>query len=668
MEFKGLNIAQQDAVETLRGPLMVLAGAGTGKTRVVTYRIANLIRHGTPPNRILAVTFTKKAAAEMQQRISELWKGPQRKQDPSQRPAISTFHSHCVQVLRRHIGRLGYPERFAIVDRREQESIARTVLREIRVSNERMRPGDLLYFISHWKSHSLTPSAAAAMASTDKEHLAATGYDRYQSTLKIRASVDFDDLLLCTVELFTGCPDVLEEEAARFDHLLVDEYQDTNGSQYRIVKRLAQSHRNLCVVGDDDQAIYAWRGADVAHILSFTRDWPDAKVVRLEDNYRSTAAILELANRLIAFNKTRHGKLLRPARAGGKRPRIEQFKDETTEAQAVVADISRLISQGDWEPRDFAVLFRTNEQPRAFEAEMRRTQLPYVLIGGMSFFDRKEVRDVLAYLKVLVNPQDEVSLLRVINTPPRGISKATIEKLMQAAVNEGVGLWPVVERFSQQSAGPAANAVAKFHSLVSEFRHRAGAGSPTTMLGDLLMAIRYEDDLRRNCVDADEFEARWAAVEEVVNSLASYEARSPQSDLLGFLDEVTLDSRDLDRDKEKQLHRNAVTLMTLHSAKGLEFPNVYMVGLEEGLLPHHRLADGDEREIEEERRLCYVGVTRAQENLTLTMALTRRKWGKSRETIPSRFLFELIGRADNVVARPKRKTPARHMRTGRPGE
>jgi DNA helicase-2/ATP-dependent DNA helicase PcrA len=654
--FDGLNNGQRAAVETLGGPLLVLAGAGTGKTRVVTCRIANLIRHGTAPDRILAVTFTNKAAAEMQQRIGDLLPARRGKDSPG-RPAISTFHSHCVKILRRHIRKLGYSERFAIVDRGEQESVARAVLREIRVPGEVMRPSDLVNAIGDWKSHSITPKEAAAIAQTDKEHLAATGYRRYQSTLKNRSSVDFDDLLLCTIELFKSCPDVLANEAGRFDHLLVDEYQDTNRSQYEIVRGLAESHRNLCVVGDDDQSIYGWRGAEVKHILSFAKDWPDAKVVRLEENYRSTAAILELANRLIAFNKARHTKILRPARFGGARPRVEQYKDETEEARAVVSDITRQISRPDWEPRDFAVLFRTNEQPRAFEAEMRRANLPYVLVGGMSFFDRKEVRDIVAYLKLIANPQDEVSLLRVINTPPRGISKPTVEKLVEEAVRQGTDVWHAMEQFARSATGKAADSVARFYELMTEFGRRAKIEPPTGLLHDLLAAVQYENEVRRIYTDPNEFQARWAAVEQVVNTAANYEAKARRPDLIEFLDEIALDSQDFDQDKEKELKRNAVTLMTLHSAKGLEFPNVYLVGMEEGLLPHHRTVDGDDAMIEEERRLCYVGVTRARENLVLTMALTRRKWGKPRDSLPSRFLFELIGEQRLSVEGKGRKGP-----------
>ncbi|MCB9923275.1 MAG: UvrD-helicase domain-containing protein, partial [Planctomycetaceae bacterium] len=465
----GLNPPQQKAVNTLSGPLLVLAGAGTGKTRVVTYRIANLIKHKVPADRILAVTFTNKAATEMQERIGGLLGKKNDKQ-----PVACTFHSHCVRVLRRQIQHLGYPAKFSIYDRGDQESLARSVLREIRVPNETLRPGDLLYFIGGWKTKCIRPTGAAAIASTDKEHLAAMAYRRYQKGLQQRGAVDFDDLLLLTEELFTNFNDVRCEEAAMFDHLLIDEYQDTNGSQYRIVKALAQDHRNLCVVGDDDQSIYGWRGAEVEHILRFSKDWPDATVVWLENNYRSTAEILTVANRLIAFNKKRHPKELKAARSGGKQPRIEQYPNETKEAEGVVADIGRLLRQPEWEPNDFAILFRTNEQPRAFEAELRQAGLPYVLIGGMSFFDRKEVRDVLAYMKMIDTPTDEVSLLRIINTPPRGLGGKSVESLTREAVQQGKPLWDVLGQPAVVASLPEAGqrACEELRSLVELFQEK----------------------------------------------------------------------------------------------------------------------------------------------------------------------------------------------------
>ena len=431
LDLSGLNPPQREAVDTLRGPLLVLAGAGTGKTRVVTYRIAALAASGVPAERILAVTFTNKAAREMKERYREL-AGKRRGAEPE----ISTFHSLCVRILRRHIDRLGYPARFAICDRSDQESAARAALREIRVDGATLRPGDLLAAVSSWKNRGKRPGAAAAEAASDREHLAAAGYRRYVAALKARGAVDFDDLLLLVGELFDRFDDVRSEESGRFDHLLIDEYQDTNGTQYAIAKGLAEVHRNLCVVGDDDQSIYGWRGAEVEHILHFRRDWPDAKVVRLENNYRSTVEILEYSNRLISFNTKRHVKRLSGVRHGEK-PRVVRLVDEEDEAKFVVEDITRRMREAKLRPRDFALLLRTNEQPRIFELELRKANLPYVLVGGMSFYDRKEIRDLLAYLKVLDRPDDDASLLRIVNTPARGITQAASRQMMESAAAAG---------------------------------------------------------------------------------------------------------------------------------------------------------------------------------------------------------------------------------------
>jgi DNA helicase-2/ATP-dependent DNA helicase PcrA len=659
--MNGLNPAQQEAVNTLKGPLLVLAGAGSGKTRVVTFRIANLIKHRTRPERILAVTFTNKAAAEMQERISGLLG------KLKERPQISTFHAHCVRVLRRHANKLGYPQRFAIYDRGDQESLARGVLREIRVPSEMMRPSDLLYQISRWKTFSLRPADAAKAATSDKEHLAAMGYRRYQKSLQNAGAVDFDDLLLLTEELFQQHAAARKQEAALFEHLLVDEYQDTSGVQYKIIKCLAAEHRNLCVVGDDDQSIYGWRGAEVEHILRFAKDWPEAKVVRLEWNYRSTAAILEIANRLIGYNKHRHDKVLRAARAGGEAPRIQQYNSETEEAEQTIADIRRRIETDRLQPRDFAILFRTNEQPRAFETELRKAKIPYVILGSQSFFDRKEVKDVLAYLRVIDSPRDEVSLLRIINNPPRGIGERTVEALLKEAVSQGQPIWEVLRGAGLSPArlpASASEATAKFAALIDRYHvDLKKAKSLVDLVRRLLAEVAYEAELKRLYSDPNEQQARWQSVEEVVNALGIYEKSARKPTLGGFIDEVALGQQDMGDEKDKQLAKNAVALLTMHAAKGLEFPHVYLVGLEEGLLPHHRsLGAGDD--VDEERRLCYVGITRAQERLTLSLALTRMKWGKPRDTIPSRFLYEIMGQAEKAPGRPKGHKPQAAQRTG----
>jgi len=659
-----LNAAQYDAVRTPSGPLLVLAGAGSGKTRVVTHRIAELIRTGTRPRRILAVTFTNKAAREMQQRAAALLARRTKTQ-----PEISTFHSLCVRILRRHIQHLGYPKSFAIYDRGDQESVARGALREIRLDSATLRPSDLVGRIGIWKTAGVRPAEAASIARTDKEHIAAAAYRRYQTTLRTAGAVDFDDLLLCTEELFRRFPEVRRAEAARFDHLLIDEYQDTNGSQYRIVKSLAARHRNLCVVGDDDQSIYGWRGADVAHILRFKSDWPDAKVVRLETNYRSTREILAWANTLIAFNRLRHDKVLR-ATCGGEKPRILQFETEEAEAEAVVADIRARLKQKKRRPRDIAVLFRTNEQPRPFEMELRKAGVPYVLIGGMSFYDRKEVRDILAYLKVLVKPRDDVPLLRIINTPPRGIGQGTVRKLIDHAIARGATVWDILPKAGRIDgvSRTAAEAIGRFRSMIAGCRRQAKGESPVDSIRGVIGRVDYKGELARLYTKIDDMESRWAAVEDVVNAAATYSEQAKQPTLGGFLRETVLAETNEQDEKESQLDRNAVALMTLHSAKGLEFPEVYMAGMEEGLLPHRRsAAEGRDASIDEERRLCYVGVTRAQRRLTLTLALNRRKWGKLRPTDPSRFLYELTDQADNPkYTRLKRGTKPSKSQSRKP--
>ena len=645
MNLEELNRPQRDAVTTLSGPLLVLAGAGTGKTRVITFRIARLIQAGTLPHRILAVTFTNKAAREMRERAQKLL-GRRKKGDKP--PEISTFHSLCVRVLRRHARLLGYPEAFSIYDRGDQEMLARNALRDVRVGHETLKPNDLLGYIGNWKSQGVRADAAFDAAAKDKDQLAAMAYGKYQAALKATGAMDFDDLLLCTEELFSKHPDARYAEASRFDHLLIDEYQDTNGLQYRIVKALADRHRNLCVVGDDDQSIYGWRGAEVTHILSFQKDWPEAKVVRLEDNYRSKAPILELANTLIAHNSTRHKKVLRPSRDGGIPPKIVRFDNETAEAEEVVRDIRMRLDVTDG-PRtaasDLAILFRTNEQPRAFELELRRAKVPYVLVGGMSFYDRKEVRDVLSYLRVLANPNDEVSLLRIINVPSRGIGAGTIEALLERAVSAGKPLWQVLPDALGDIPTSAAQRISEFRQLIDQNRGRLGQQPLADMMKELLATIDYKSELTRAYKNPADVEARWNTVEELINSAALYTERAETPSLLGFLEESTLADRDDYGDDKKERH--ALTLMTLHSAKGLEFPHVYLIGMEEGLLPHQRsILDG--RSIEEERRLCYVGVTRAQDTLVLSFCRERMKWGKPRPSIPSRFLMEMRGETERA--------------------
>lgn len=670
-----LNPPQQHAVDTLSGPLLVLAGAGTGKTRVVTFRIANLIRHGTRADRILAVTFTNKASHEMHERISHQLKIPKRvrRGQPSPpRPAIGTFHSHCVQILKRHSKALGYPEKFTIYDRSDAESVARTILREIKVHEAMLSPSEFLNIVSGWKNSGIRPDQALSVAKDDKEHMASAGFKRYQRALKLQAAFDFDDLLVCAEQLLQENEAIRKEEAGRYDHVLVDEYQDTNGSQYRIIKALAIDHRNLCVVGDDDQSIYGWRGAEVRHILNFKSDWPEATMVRLEDNYRSTEAILQMANLLIAFNSHRHEKTLRAARRNGQQPRILQFPTEGDEAKGVVEEIAlRLKNDPSVEAGDFAILFRTNEQPRPFEMQLRALQLPYVITGSQSFFDRKEVRDLLAYFRWLDTPEDELALLRVINVPPRGMGATSIDKLLKKAVSDSSNIWKVMQEKQMLSSLPSAAqaGIAKLKELHAQFTKRAQGitdyysaveqgtiaesndsstvDSLTKLVSDIIQSLKYREEVQRLYPDVDECDMRLASIEEVINAVAQYEEEADSPNLHDFLSSVTLAGREFGSPKEKDMKKNAISLMTYHSAKGLEFPIVYMVGMEEGILPHRRSIIGNAEEVDEERRLCYVGVTRAQDELTLTLPMSRYKWGKPRPTYPSRFLYEVTGQADN---------------------
>ncbi len=648
----GLNRAQRTAVTTLSGPLLVLAGAGTGKTRVITFRIAELIRSGITPSRILAVTFTNKAAKEMRHRAQVLLgKKKKRKQKG---PEISTFHSLCVRILRRNAKLLGYPENFTIYDRGDQESVARAALRDIRVGSQKLRPGDLISMISGWKGQTMSPQAAQDQAQNDVEVLAAQAYEKYQASLRASGAMDFDDLLSCTEKLLLEHPEARFAEASRFDHLLIDEYQDTSGLQYRIVKSLAERHRNICVVGDDDQSIYGWRGAEVEHILGFKNQWPDAKVVRLEDNYRSTGWVIHLANTLIAHNTVRHDKVLKPARSNGTPPRFIPYEDENHEAESVIGEIFRKINREDEErvpASNIAILFRTNEQPRAFEQEMRRAGVPYRLVGGQSFYDRKEIKDLLSYLRVLANPNDEVSLLRIINTPPRGIGPSSVQTLLDEAVQAGKPLWELLPAATVHPDVPhaASLSIDKFRRTMDDFRSRMGEERLADLVIDMIDQVDYKAELQRQYKDPSEQETRWNAVQELVNAVATYEEREEEPSLIGFLEESTLSDRDDDKDDDNR-QEHAVTLMTLHSAKGLEFPEVYLVGMEEGLLPHKRSLMEDANTIPEERRLAYVGVTRARDQLTLTFCKGRMKWGRLKAQIPSRFLMEMRGETEKANA------------------
>ncbi len=669
----GLNPAQHEAVHAAPGPLLVLAGAGTGKTRVVIARIGHLIWRGAKPSRILAVTFTNKAAREMLARAA---KGLKKGSD--EKPEISTIHSLCVRILRRHAGRLGYPERFAIIDRGEQEAAARSVLKELKVADTVLRPADLLDRVGRWKSRAVRADSAIDTIPSDADDswtLAAAGYRRYQNALKTAGAVDFDDLLLLVDELFTHHEDVRRTEASRFDHLLIDEYQDTSGIQERILSSLARDHRSICVVGDDDQSIYAWRGAEVSHILDFATRWPGAKVVRLEENYRSTPEIIRAANMLIERNSRRHGKTLVSNAPSGVPPAIIQAQDETDESRRVVSDVESLLRERLVDPSEAVILVRTGEQTRAFEQELRRRQIPYELVGSHSFFDRREVKDVMAFLRLLVDPDDDLAVSRIANVPPRGLAGSTVQQARAEATSTGRSVWQeLLARRDSARLSPAARSGVEALSRLVALRDSAAPAAPgqsraAVVLRSLLDAAGYKAYLEKEYQDDPaEAESRWACVEEVATALDEHERARPQRDLQatirGFLDDFVLQVEEQeDRFKDDKPKQNVLRLMTLHAAKGLEFDCVWMVGMEEGILPHHRSLADSLQAIDEERRLCYVGVTRAKRRLMLSLCLTRTKWGKSKPCRPSRFLYELTGQADKFSENPP-DTADKHQDTG----
>ncbi len=633
-----LNPAQREAVTTTVGPLLVLAGAGTGKTRVITTRIAYLISLGVEPSNILAVTFTNKAAGEMKERVAQL------AGERARGVTVGTFHAFCARVLREHGHALGLPQRFAICDASDQLSAVKSAMRELRVHETTMRPSAVLAKISLAKNRMETPKGFLDAGEGGRDQLVGSVWQRYREFLARTRALDFDDLLLETVRLLREHEAVREHYRKRYRHILVDEYQDTNHPQYEIVREIGGEHRNVCVVGDDDQSIYGWRGADIRKILGFPRDFEGAKVVRLQTNYRSTRPILDAANTVICHNAARHDKALESARGEGEPVRVVRLKDEMAEAAFVVAEIRKLLRLEEARPADFAILCRTQVQFRPFEAELRANGIPYVVVGGMSFFDRKEVRDIVAFLKLAENPHDETSLLRVINTPPRGVGKASIDKVIDFATRHGISASAAFER-ATEIEGVSPLAVEGYRILREAIDRSALAEAGhdlVSRLGRFIEAIGYREEVRRLYAEPMTREARWAGVEEILNFAENHVRRSEEPSLHDFLEELALGSTDEPHEKPEK-RSDAVTLMSLHAAKGLEFPHVFLVGMEEGLLPHARaVAEGG---IEEERRLAYVGITRAMTTLALTFAAERAKYGRRAVAVPSRCLFEARGEA-----------------------
>ena len=632
--LRSLNPSQLEAVTTTEGPLLVLAGAGTGKTRVITTRIAYLIARGLDPAQVLAVTFTNKAAGEMKERVAALV-GAGAKQ-----VTVGTFHAFCVRLIREHAALLGLAPRFTICDASDQLSAIKAAMRELRVHETTMHPQAVLARISLAKNRMETPESFLEGGSGGRDQLVGSVWQSYREQLQRQRTLDFDDLLLEAVRLLRDHDSVRDALRRRYRHVLVDEYQDTNQPQYEVVRLIGEEHRNVCVVGDDDQSIYGWRGADIRKILGFHHDFPGAKIVRLQTNYRSTRPILQAANAVIRHNPARHEKALESARGAGDPVRLARLKDETSEAQYVVGEIQKRLRGGEARPEAFAILCRTQVQFRPLEAELRANGVPYVLVGGMSFFDRKEVRDLVAFLKLALNPHDETALVRVINTPPRGVGKSSLDRVLEFATRHGIAASEAFER-AEEIEGLNPQSLEGYRSLRRALERSGIAEAGVQLvscLERLLDAVDYRAEVNRSYPDPLVREARWAGVLEVLNFAENHVRRSAEPTLHGFLEELALSSGDEPGDKKPEQRGDAVTLMTLHAAKGLEFPHVFLVGMEEGLLPHARSAA--EGSVEEERRIAYVGITRAMTSLSLSWAFERAKFGHRARSVPSRFLFE----------------------------
>ncbi len=635
-----LNPEQCEAVVHVDGPLLILAGAGSGKTRVIVHRIAHLIgeRHARP-GEVLAVTFTNKAAEEMRSRVERLI-GPD-----SQHVWLSTFHSLCARLLRREAPNIGLSRDFVIYDSADQLSAVKQAMRDLQVDEALVQPRAALSRISHAKNRMETPEAMAAHRGNPREEIIARIFARYQAFLASSGALDFDDLLLKTVQLLKDT-DAGRRYGSRFRYVLVDEYQDTNRPQYLLIRHLAAVHRNICVVGDPDQSIYQWRGADLKNILDFEEDFPSAKVVRLERNYRSTQIILDAATSVISRNLLRKEKRLWTERSGGERITYLRAGDEIEEAD-FIARTARTALREDGDTR-LAVLYRINAQSRVLEDALRREAVAYRIIGSVRFYERKEIKDALAYLKLILNPDDDVSFRRVVNTPARGIGKSVMEALERAPAGHDAplladvaphssSLWSRLERGLKEGvfAGRQAASLRAFRDLIVSLRDMVAHEPLSAAIGKMLDRSGYLEDLRED--RSEESEARIENLAELVSAAREFEARQAEATLGAFVDQLSLLS---DVDEEQGSRDARVLLMTLHSAKGLEFPVVVIAGMEEGLFPHSR-ANDDDGDLEEERRLCYVGMTRAQDRLLLTGAARRRVFGEYRNTEPSRFIDEV---------------------------
>lgn len=640
-----LNPQQLLAVETVEGPVLILAGAGSGKTRVITYRVTNLVEnHGVRPDSVLAVTFTNKAADQMKVRIRQLLKAG-RFGDPF----ISTFHSLCVRLLRREIEALGYTKDFAIYDDADQLQVVKGAMRDLHVDERALSAKTVQSRISHAKNHAKTPQQLREETWDDSWEQTARTFEEYERRLRKSNALDFDDLLGKTVELFDKLPAIADKYSDRFRYVMVDEYQDTNRMQYRLVRHLTRLHDNICVVGDEDQSIYSWRGADIQNILSFEKDYPRVRTIKLEQNYRSTKTILAAAGAVVANNELRKGKSLFTENPAGDRIVYFQAPDPDEEAMFVA---ERLIEFRRAHPTKKAViLYRANFLSRVLEEKFRRYNIPYRMVGGFSFYERAEIKDMMSYLSVSLNPDDSVHLLRIINAPPRGIGRTTLDALEELAVQRETSLWKAIEIALEQARSGTAvalparalRALESFHQMMSEFVQSADELSPAALLERIVTRTKYAEVLEGE--RTEEAESRIENIRELMN--AAEESQTKGEGLREFLDHAALVSDQDDFDESA-----SVTLMTLHTAKGLEFPMVVVVGMEEGLFPHNR-SSSDKNQLEEERRLFYVGMTRAEEKLYLTSSRFRRFFGNMEQQVgePSRFLSEIPSHLIDDVSR-----------------
>ncbi len=628
-----LNPEQKEAVLHTEGPLLILAGAGSGKTRVLTHRAAYLVEQGVAPWNILAITFTNKAAGEMRERVDKLvglgsdsiW--------------VSTFHSACVRILRRYIDRLGYDTSFSIYDADDQKSLMKEVCKKLQIDTKIYKERMLLGAISHAKDELISPAELQLQAGDDwNGQKIAMVYREYQAQLRKNNALDFDDLIMKTVELFQNCPDVLEYYQERFHYIMVDEYQDTNTAQFRLVSLLAAKYRNLCVVGDDDQSIYRFRGANIMNILNFEQIFPDAKVIKLEQNYRSTGNILQAANEVIHHNQGRKDKSLWTAEESGAPVRFRLLQNAFEEAEHVIGNIMSHIQKGEAEYRDHAILYRTNAQSRLFEEKLIYANIPYKIVGGINFYARKEIKDLLAYLKTVDNGRDEVAVRRIINVPKRGIGATTLSRVNEFAIAQDMSFYEALLQVDEiPGIGRGGSKVLPFTVLIQTLRAKQEHMSIRELLESILEETGYRQELILE--GTEEAKARLENIDELVSKAKDYDENAQNPSLSGFLEEVALVA-DIDNLKEESNH---VVLMTLHSAKGLEFPYVYMVGMEEGLFPSYlsMMSDTPQEDMEEERRLCYVGITRAKKELTMTAARQRMLRGETQYNRVSRFIREI---------------------------